>query len=239
MGSNSSSLIPPCPLPCPRELGCLGGRWQLFPALPQTLLGPDLIHGLFNGACVPLVGHRHWGQRGGWEGLGALCLSLPPLPPSSAPLPCPPSPHCSLTTAVGFVGLQHVGRILGCPLPNEVAVLVLVVAGRAHHHRSLPGCLLLLPLGQLLGVPRWGTRAQGLTPTPPSWGAAGPQGLPGVTHLQPPFLLSLLGVPLLATTVGVQLFIGGCKLLGKKEMMGSRFHIHVLSHSSPPVWGTG
>lgn len=37
---------------------------------------------------------------------------------------------------------------MGCPIANEVAILVL--ARGAHHHGSLLGCLLLLLLGQLL-----------------------------------------------------------------------------------------
>lgn len=127
------------------------------------------------------------------------------------------------------------GCILGCPLANEVAVLVLVVAGGAYHHRSPLGCLLFLPLGQLLGVQRWGTCAQGPDPNPSPWRAAELPGLPGKTHLQLPFLLSLLGVPLLATTIGVQLFIRGCKLLGKKGCWGQVSNTRFISFFSP--WG--
>lgn len=100
--------------------------------------------------------------------------------PISQPLPClprrPPPPSPRLTTAVGLVGLQHVGRVLGRPLADEVAVLVFVVAGGAHHHGALPGCLLLLPLGQLLRVQRE-ARAQRPRLGVPGRGAPEPPGL--------------------------------------------------------------
>lgn len=52
-------------------------------------------------------------------------------------------------TAIGL-GLLHVGVILGCSPANEASIFVFPVTGKAHGHRFLLGCLLLLLLRQLL-----------------------------------------------------------------------------------------
>lgn len=51
-------------------------------------------------------------------------------------------------TAIGL-GLSHVDVILGCSPANEASIFVFLVIGKAHGHRSLLGCLLLLLLRQL------------------------------------------------------------------------------------------
>ena len=130
------------------------------------------------------------------------------------------------------------GGILGCPLADEVAVLVLVVAGGAHHHRSLLSFLLLLPLGQLLGVRRWGTGAKGPDPKPSQVvgykapGTARNNSPSASVSLQPsggPTPLHDDRSPALHLRVQTP---------GEEGMMGSRFHKHVSSHFSP-LGGTG
>lgn len=175
------------------------------------------------------------GRGKGGEGLGSRCLSLPS--------PSLPSSHCGLTTAIGLVGLKHMGCILGCPLANEVAVLVLVVTGGAHYHGSLLSCLLLLPLGQLLGVQKWGPGAQGSDPNASRWWAPGTarHNSPSASVSPPPS-----GGP-------TPLHDGRSPALhlrvqtpGEGGIMGSRLHVHVSSHFSPPrghrlkgsEWGT-
>lgn len=54
-------------------------------------------------------------------------------------------------TAIGL-GLSHVDVILGCSPANEASIFVFLVIGKAHGHRSLLGCLLLLLLLRQLSV---------------------------------------------------------------------------------------
>lgn len=77
--------------------------------------------------------------------MGKISVSAPLPQTMFFPTPPPPPPPW-LTTAVGLIGLQHVGCIFGCAFANKVAILVLVVAGRTHNGWSLLSCLFLLLL---------------------------------------------------------------------------------------------
>lgn len=76
--------------------------------------------------------------------VGKISVSAPV--PQTMFFPVLPQLLPRLTTAIGLVGLKHMGCIFGCSFANKVAVFVLVVTGRTDNSRSLLSCLLLLLL---------------------------------------------------------------------------------------------
>lgn len=125
MGLDSSIFVPPCPH--------LTGGHREWGGMPG---GGGVAGGRRVGVHTGLATLSH-SARVHWLRLHTVASSM-------ERVPLVKHRH----TAIGL-GLSHVDVILGCFPANEASIFVFLVIGKAHGHRSLLGCLLLLLLRQL------------------------------------------------------------------------------------------